>query len=51
MARHSDIRLTMSVYTHVGLADVTAAVEALGGVPRMASEHMMKKANSTRVSA
>ncbi|MFM8250608.1 MAG: tyrosine-type recombinase/integrase [Planctomycetota bacterium] len=32
LARHSDIRLTMSVYTHVGLADVTGAVEALGGI-------------------
>lgn len=31
LARHSDIRLTMQVYTHVELADQTAAIGALPG--------------------
>jgi site-specific recombinase XerD len=31
LARHSDIRLTLSVYTHVELADQTAAIAALPG--------------------
>jgi len=29
LARHSDIRLTLGVYTHVELPDRTAAIEAL----------------------
>jgi integrase/recombinase XerD len=35
LARHSDIRLTLGVYTHVGLHDQTAAIGALPG-PAMA---------------
>ena len=31
LARHSDIRLTLGVYTHVGLHDQTAAIAALPG--------------------
>lgn len=31
LARHSDIRLTLGVYTHVGLNDQTAAILALPG--------------------
>ena len=31
LARHSDIRLTLGVYTHVGLHDQTAAIGALPG--------------------
>ena len=31
LARHSDIRLTLGIYTHVGLHDQTAAIEALPG--------------------
>jgi integrase len=31
LARHSDIRLTLGLYTHVGLHDQTAAIEALPG--------------------
>jgi len=34
LARHSDIRLTMGVYTHVGRADLTAAIETLPGPPK-----------------
>jgi integrase/recombinase XerD len=33
LARHSDIRLTMNVYTHVELHDQAAAIEALPGPP------------------
>jgi len=35
LARHSDIRLTMGVYTHVGQDDLTAAIEALPGPPKV----------------
>ena len=37
LARHSDIRLTLGVYTHVGVHDQTAAIGALPN-PRLASE-------------
>lgn len=33
LARHSDIRLTLGVYTHVGLHDQTAAIESLPAPP------------------
>ena len=33
LARHSDIRLTMNVYTHVDLHDQTAAIAALAWPP------------------
>ena len=33
LARHSDIRLTLGVYTHVELDDQTAAIEALPAPP------------------
>jgi len=32
LARHSDIRLTLGVYTHVELHDQTAAIESLPGL-------------------
>ena len=35
LARHSDIRLTMGVYTHIGLHDQTSAVESLPAPPPM----------------
>ena len=38
LARHSDIRLTMGVYTHVELNDRTAAIGALPGPPMGKSE-------------
>jgi hypothetical protein len=31
LARHSDIRLTLGVYTHVELHDQTAAIQSLPG--------------------
>jgi len=33
LARHSDVRLTLGVYTHVGLHDQTAAIQALPAPP------------------
>lgn len=32
LMRHSDIRLTMNVYTHLHLADTPGAVEALPSI-------------------
>jgi integrase len=43
LARHSDIRLTLGVYTHVGLHDQTAAIAALPGPPAASTA----KANQT----
>ena len=34
-ARHSDIRLTMGVYTHIGLHDQTTAIESLPAPPSL----------------
>jgi site-specific recombinase XerD len=36
LARHSDVRLTLGIYTHVGLADCTAAIGSLPGPPQVA---------------
>ncbi len=33
LARHSDIQLTLGVYTHVELHDQTAAIESLPAPP------------------
>jgi integrase len=33
LARHSDIRLTLGIYTHIELHDQTAAIESLPGPP------------------
>jgi len=38
LARHSDIRLTLGVYTHVELHDQTAAIGALPGPPKSISQ-------------
>lgn len=35
LARHSDIRLTMGVYTHIGLADQAVAIQALPAPPQV----------------
>ena len=35
LARHSDIRLTMGVYTHIGLHDQSAAIELLPAPPEI----------------
>jgi len=34
LARHSDIRLTMGIYTHIGLHDQTRAIESLPAPPK-----------------
>ncbi len=34
LMRHSDIRLTMNVYTHLGLHDTAGAVESLPSIDR-----------------
>ncbi len=38
LARHSDIRLTMGVCTHIGLCDQTTAIESLPGPPPFESK-------------
>jgi integrase/recombinase XerD len=43
LARHSDIRLTLGLYTHVELHDQTAAVESLPGPPASRSEDGSQK--------
>ncbi|MEX2187640.1 MAG: tyrosine-type recombinase/integrase, partial [Pirellulales bacterium] len=45
LARHSDIRLTMQVYTHVELADQTAAIATLPG-PESSAEQDRVQARS-----
>ena len=39
LARHSDIRLTMGVYTHIGLDDQAQAIEALPAPPPLVNGH------------
>ena len=39
LARHSDPRLTANVYTHLGLADLSRAVESLPPLPAAAQEN------------
>jgi hypothetical protein len=34
LARYSDIRLTLGVYTHIELGDKLAAIGSLPGLPR-----------------
>jgi integrase len=49
LARHSDIRLTMDVYTHVGVSDQVAAINAL---PAPVTEPAIKQSKATtRLSA
>jgi integrase/recombinase XerD len=35
LARHSDVRLTLGVYTHIGLHDQTSAIESLPAPPSL----------------
>jgi len=35
LARHSDVRLTLGIYTHVGLHDQTRAIESLPAPPKI----------------
>ena len=41
LARHSDIRLTMGVYTHIGLLDQAQAIESLPAPPPLANNQAM----------
>jgi hypothetical protein len=38
LARHSDVRLTLGVYTHVELHDQTAAIGSLPAPPGVAEQ-------------
>jgi hypothetical protein len=41
LARHSDGRLTLGVYTHIGLHEQAAAIEALPGPSPRASQNVV----------
>jgi hypothetical protein len=47
LARHSDIRLTMGVYTHVELNDRTAAIGALPGPPMGKCDSVKQRKDSS----
>ena len=51
LARHSDVRLTLNIYTHVGLHDQTAAIASLppppGGVDEPKTEAAELRATGT----
>ncbi len=51
LARHSDVRLTLGVYTHVGLHDQTAAIQSLPAPPESSvgpkSDAMVLRATGT----
>jgi integrase len=40
LARHSDVRLTLGVYTHVELHDQTAAIESLPAPPAIRGHNL-----------
>jgi integrase len=46
LARYSDIRLTLGVYTHVELHDQTAAVHALPAPPTTDGGRVLRKATA-----
>ena len=46
LARHSDIRLTLGLYTHVELHDQTAAIESLPGPPKPLKDEDMERRQS-----
>jgi len=47
LARHSDIRLTMGVYTHIGLHDQTRAIQSLPGPPEAQDTDQSDEAGSS----
>ena len=49
LARHSDVRLTLGVHTHVGKQDQTAAIEALPALPGAKTPESMT--NTDRIDA
>jgi len=46
LARHSDIRLTLGVYTHVELHDQTAAIHSLPAPPAANGASVLWKATA-----
>ena len=44
LARHCDIRLTMGIYTHIGLHDQTTAIESLPAPPSLNSHNLSETA-------
>jgi len=51
LARHSDIRLTMGIYTHIGLHDQTAAITSLPAPPSVAPQANEQAAPPPRTGA
>jgi integrase len=51
LARHSDIRLTMGVYTHIALMDQAEAIETLPAPPRSTNGNGNGKATGRRTRA
>jgi integrase len=49
LARHADIRLTLGVYTHIELAEQTAAIASLPAPPAAATENQTEKTPQLRV--
>lgn len=47
LARHSDIRLTLGIYTHVELHDQTAAIASLPGPPSEKSDFIVRLKDSS----
>ena len=51
LARHSDINLTMNVYTMMNVSDQAAAVEALPPIPQMATTPVLCNRTFTHIKA
>jgi hypothetical protein len=47
LARHSDIRLTLGVYTHVGLHDQNAAIQSLPAPPSLGEDQLSERVQAT----
>jgi site-specific recombinase XerD len=50
LARHSDIRLTLGVYTHVELSDQVAAIQSLkgpAGETKPDNDHPLPRSSAT----
>jgi len=51
LARHSDIRLTMNLYTHVGLADKAKAIAKLAGLGEGAGQGSLPRFTASEFGA
>ena len=47
LARHSDINLTMNVYTMLNVSDQAAAVEALPPIPQVRGPRLLREETAT----